>query len=366
MARGGGHSGGGFRGGHSSGGFRHSYHRYHSYHRSRGYYGRSLFSDSFSNSYNRGGYMDGTPFQYSHAQTYRDMERRSEKLMLTIGLFILCLMFSGALLTNAAKSYKKTFLTTGKLTGAIETKYVVDETGLFDEATIKSGGEYFLEKTGIQPVVMLSSDLNYHDGSYGVNLMAVQYDKLFRDECHLLLVITPSQLSKGTTNLILSYYYGGDVDKIMQEDDFDFMWSKLRENIDNGQNPSEAISNTLRSTAKHVDPTRSNIMGRILWFAGIGFAAVIIAAFFFMAKKRHDDDVKIKSVKPEFENDDFPALDDPYRNPELDIAKGELAKAPQPAPAPRPEPENVINWEDAMADINDMKNNLKSDGENVT
>ncbi|MCR5742864.1 MAG: hypothetical protein K6F92_03925 [Lachnospiraceae bacterium] len=352
MARGGGHFGGGFHGGgFHGGGFGRGYGGYHR----RGYYGTYF---STGPTFTRGHYMDGRAFQFSHASTYREMERKLNKTALMIVLVIFCLAFSGIIGRYVKNEFRKTFFGGTKISGTVLTSYVYDGLGTLNGEVVEAGAAYFYDKTGIQPVVYTTAMTDYQIGQSGINLMESLYDELFNDEGHILLVLSGYELGN-TMNYQLSYFYGGEVDKIMGEGDFNYFYSWVKSGCDGDVSISSSLKTAFMKTADRVDPEGKSLVRKVIWCCGIGGVIMFILGGIYIIKRRLDEEEIIKNARPEVEQAEIPGLEE-FKN--LPAKTEEPEVEPYKDPFYSPENDDIvysndgptISWKDFKEDMEEM------------
>jgi len=350
MARGGGHFGGGFHGGGFHGGFGRSSRSFR-----RGYYGTYY---STGPSFSRGHYMDGRAFKFSHASTYYDMERKMRRTALMVVLLILCVFFSGIIGRYIKQEFRKTFFGGTKISGTYLTSYVFDGLGTIDSEVVEAGASYFYDKTGIQPVVYTTSVMGYQSGQSGIDLMESLYDELFNDEGHILIVLSGYE-SYHTMNYQLSYFYGGEVDRIMGEGDYNYFYSWVKSGCEGDVSISSSLKTAFMKTADRVDPEGKSFMRKVVWCCGIGGVIMFILAGIYIIKRRLDEEEIIKNAKPEIEQAEIPGLEE-FKN--LPAKTEEPEVEPYKDPFYSPENDDIvynengptISWKDFKEDMEEM------------
>ena len=97
---------------------------------------------------------------------------------------------------------------------------------LKNKGTVENGMKHFLDKTGIQPYLMINDEINgkkdFTDNDVK-NLMESKYNSLFKDEAHLILLFV-----EPTTNNYKRYIYTGTVaNTLMDSNALDIMYNYI-------------------------------------------------------------------------------------------------------------------------------------------
>ncbi|MBO6140443.1 MAG: TPM domain-containing protein [Ruminococcus sp.] len=169
---------------------------YHSSSSSRHSYHHSSSRSSFSSGYVLGSIVSGSnPRRRSVSST-----SSSDKTGLIIFAIVLVLYIIGDFLpaitkSGSSDSIQKSTVEREKLESSsiVETdSYYIDSLGwISDRQELEEGMEYFYEKTGVQPFLIITDEI---DGSHSFDEYEVEdyanevYEELFDDEAHLLVI----------------------------------------------------------------------------------------------------------------------------------------------------------------------------------
>ncbi|XJS11183.1 hypothetical protein ACF3NG_02775 [Aerococcaceae bacterium WGS1372] len=169
-----------------------------------------------------------------------------------------------------------------------ETDYFTDDAGWVESQTILNDGlEYFYDKTGVQPHVYITTEINgsnYATMSQVEDFANEMYDELFTDEAHLLLMFY-----EGTPNNYITYYVTGTQAKtVIDTEAADILLDYVdRYYYDTSLNTSEFFSKSFTDAADRImEVTRSPWITVIIVIAG----AVIVGILFLWWRKRKEQE----------------------------------------------------------------------------
>lgn len=324
MARGGGH--------HSHHSSHHSsFHSHHSHYHH--HYGRSV--------YGRG----------NGGKT--DEERRQERRQVII---VICIYFLIILWMELELSLAEIFsLPRSPLpAGSVkETVYYTDEYGYVNDSEVLTQGmEYFFEKTGVQPYVYYTDAGSFYGSYYTMSGMDSLYNSLFQDEGHFLLIITGD--ITGYPSHHVSYYYGADVDRVMDEEAIDLFFENFDNEALKQTSADVVISNAFRKTANDLTGIRAYGVGYIILFILLlgAIAACIIA--FVQKYRQHKMNQIIKESKDRDQIlfDDMPEeLHAPERMMRDAVKQAELLAEKEKESGQKEIWGPTISWDDALRDM---------------
>lgn len=324
MARGGGH--------HSHHSSHHtSHHAHHSY--SSHHYGRAV--------YGRGN------------DKKSDKERRGE---IWRGIIIVCICFFVVLVVEFDMSFADIFSRPkGKLSASsvIETDYYMDEYGYVKDAeTLTEGMRYFFNKTGIQPYVYYTDVDSFYGKYYTISGMDSLYSSLFEDEGHFLLIIT-GDVSWFSSHFV-SYYYGADVERIMDEEAIDLFFEHFDDEALKQISADAVISNAFKRTAEDLTGIHAYGVGYIVLVVLLCVMVVVCIAVFLQKCRQRKMARLIQDSKEHDEilYDDMPEeLHAPERRITDAVKRAKLLAEKEKEHEQKEIWGSTISWSDALKDM---------------
>lgn len=165
---------------------------------------------------------------------------------------------------------------------SIETNYYHDEDGWFSNSgRLEKGLKHFYKKTGVQPYVYIASGSS--EGSIEqLNALAVEeYDKLFKDEAHFILVF----YDNGAGSYNCGYCVGTEAKTIMDKEAIGILADYLdRYYNDSSISDEEFFSNSFEKTADRIMTVQKSPLPKI--FASIAIVVIVIIAFTWWTKAK--------------------------------------------------------------------------------
>ncbi len=135
------------------------------------------------------------------------------------------------------------------------TDYYDDQAGdwIDDEDQLLDGLEYFYQKTGVQPYVIILPNGTTTSTSELASQAEELYPTLFSDEGHFLLVFCDD----GNGSFNCGYYVGGDAESIMDDEALQILAENLEYQYDHATDDEEVFSEAFRDTADSIMATSS-------------------------------------------------------------------------------------------------------------
>ena len=179
-------------------------------------------------------------------------------ITLFIILFLIYLLFGGIFAIFAGKTDTNTNTNTINTTQRVKlessllnksSEWIDDEAGwLSDKSKVQSSMEYFLDKTGIQPYLMVYDNVNGQKtftSSDVEQVMTNKYNSLFNDEAHMILMfIEPYE------NQYYRYLYTGiAADTLMDSEAQTIMYNNIDRYYTSDMTDEEYFSTVFKNTA---------------------------------------------------------------------------------------------------------------------
>lgn len=216
-------------------------------------------------------------------------------IVVLVLIFVLPNMFgsSGSNNSITASTIAREPLASGSVN---ETDYYTDDAGWVESRTVLNNGlEYFYDKTGVQPHVYITTDINgnnYASMSQVEDYANEMYDELFTDEAHLLLMFY-----EGTPNNYISYYVtGSQADTVIDTEAGDILLDYIdRYYYDTSLNTSEFFAKSFRDAAdRMMEVTRSPWIPVLMV---IGVVAIIGILFLWWRKRKEQEEIEAKRTE---------------------------------------------------------------------
>lgn len=177
-----------------------------------------------------------------------------------------------------------------------ETDYFTDEAGwITNDAQMTDGLRHFYQKTGVQPHVYITDDIN---GSQTASMDQVEafandlYDKLFTDEAHLLFVFY-----EGIPNQYITYYVTGTQAKqVIDAEAGTILLDYIDRNYyDDGLTDEQFFSNSFRDAADRImEVTKSPWIPVLIVMGVVGLVGIL---FIWWRKRKEQEAIEAKRTE---------------------------------------------------------------------
>ncbi|HSN59186.1 MAG TPA: hypothetical protein VLR72_07000 [Clostridiaceae bacterium] len=178
--------------------------------------------------------------------------------------------------------------------GAVnETGYYTDEAGwIGSETQLLSGMKHFYEKTGVQPYLYITDNINGSNSPTKAELQTYSeglYDELFTDEAHLLLVF----FEYGSNSQYMDWYIAGTQAKqVIDTEAGDILLDYIDRYYYEDMTDEEFFSKSFSDSADRIMTVTTSPWIPVLIVLGIGAALVIGFVWWNRAKKQKEIEAK--------------------------------------------------------------------------
>ena len=177
----------------------------------------------------------------------------------------------------------------------VDTWYQDDINWIHDEKTLLKGLKTFYDKTGVQPYLWITDNINGKakpNTSDFETALKSKYSELFKDEGHVIVCFMESSPSVYAT-----YYWAGSAAKRVIDNEageilLDVIDSKYTSDLSDEEMFSKSFSDAATRMMKVGRTTKQYIILAVAVVAGLG----IIVGFIFLLKAKRKSDADRKSV----------------------------------------------------------------------
>lgn len=195
----------------------------------------------------------------------------------------------------------------------VDTWYQDDINWIHDEKTLLKGLKTFYDKTGVQPYLWITDNIN---GKAKPNTsdfepaLKSKYSELFKDEGHVIVCFMESSPSVYAT-----YYWAGSAAKRVIDDEageilLDVIDSKYTSDLSDEEMFSKSFSDAATRMMKVGRTTKQYIILAVAVVAGLG----IIVGFIFLLKAKRKSDAEEAEERERILNTDIDEMSDSVLN----------------------------------------------------
>lgn len=191
----------------------------------------------------------------------------------------------------------------------VDTWYQDDINWIHDEKTLLKGLKTFYDKTGIQPYLWITDNINGKakpNTSDFETALKSKYSELFKDEGHVIVCFMESSPSVYAT-----YYWAGSAAKGVIDDEageilLDVIDSKYTSDLSDEEMFSKSFSDAAARMMKVGRTTKQHIILAVAVIAGLG----IIVGFIFLLKAKRKSDAEEAEERERILNTDINEMSD--------------------------------------------------------
>lgn len=195
----------------------------------------------------------------------------------------------------------------------VDTWYQDDINWIHDEKTLLKGLKTFYNKTGVQPYLWITDNVNGKakpNTSDFETALKSKYSELFKDEGHVIVCFMESSPSVYAT-----YYWAGSVAKGVIDDEageilLDVIDSKYTSDLSDEEMFSKSFSDAATRMMKVGRTTKQYIILAVAVVAGLG----IIVGFIFLLKAKRKSDAEEAEERERILNTDIDEMSDSVLN----------------------------------------------------
>lgn len=195
----------------------------------------------------------------------------------------------------------------------VDTWYQDDINWIHDEKTLLKGLKMFYDKTGIQPYLWITDNINGKvkpNTSDFETALKSKYSELFKDEGHVIVCFMESSPSVYAT-----YYWAGSAAKGVIDDEageilLDVIDSKYTSDLSDEEMFSKSFSDAATRMMKVGRTTKQYIILAVAVVAGLG----IIVGFIFLLKAKRKSDAEEAEERERILNTDIDEMSDSVLN----------------------------------------------------
>lgn len=199
------------------------------------------------------------------------------------------------------------------LCARVDTWYQDDINWIHDEKTLLKGLKTFYDKTGVQPYLWITDNINGKakpNTSDFETALKSKYSELFKDEGHVIVCFMESSPSVYAT-----YYWAGSAAKRVIDDEageilLDVIDSKYTSNLSDEEMFSKSFSDAATRMMKVGRTTKQYIILAVAVVAGLG----IIVGFIFLLKAKRKSDAEEAEERERILNTDIDEMSDSVLN----------------------------------------------------
>lgn len=241
-------------------------------------------------------YRSGGTYYYNHSTRYVAMSPMSTLITVILTFVIIIGAFLATRPNIQTSTIERTKLSSSQCT-KIDTWYQDDINWIHDEKTLLKGLKTFYDKTGVQPYLWITDNINGKAKPTSSDFEAAlqqKYQELFTDEGHLIVCFMESSPSVYAT-----YYWAGSAAKGVIDDEageilLDVIDSKYTSDLSDEQMFSKSFSDAAERMMKVGRTTKQYIIITIAVIAGLG---VVVGFIFLIKVKRKADAEKAKETQ---------------------------------------------------------------------
>lgn len=195
----------------------------------------------------------------------------------------------------------------------VDTWYQDDINWIHDEKTLLKGLKTFYDKTGVQPYLWITDNINGKakpNTSDFETALKSKYSELFKDEGHVIVCFMESSPSVYAT-----YYWAGSAAKGVIDDEageilLDVIDSKYSSDLSDEEMFSKSFSDAATRMMKVGRTTKQYIILAVAVVAGLG----IIVGFIFLLKAKRKSDAEEAEERERILNTDIDEMSDSVLN----------------------------------------------------
>lgn len=195
----------------------------------------------------------------------------------------------------------------------VDTWYQDDINWIHDEKTLLKGLKMFYDKTGVQPYLWITDNINGEakpNTSDFETALKSKYSELFKDEGHVIVCFMESSPSVYAT-----YYWAGSAAKGVIDDEageilLDVIDSKYTSDLSDEEMFSKSFSDAATRMMKVGRTTKQYIILAVAVIAGLG----IIVGFIFLLKAKRKSDAEEAEERERILNTDINEMSDSVLN----------------------------------------------------
>lgn len=195
----------------------------------------------------------------------------------------------------------------------VDTWYQDDINWIHDEKTLLKGLKTFYDKTGVQPYLWITDNINGKakpNTSDFETALKSKYSELFKDEGHVIVCFMESSPSVYAT-----YYWAGSAAKRVIDDEageilLDVIDSKYTSDLSDEEMFSKSFSDAATRMMKVGRTTKQYIILAVAVVAGLG----IIVGFIFLLKAKRKSDAEEAEERERILNTDIDEMSDSVLN----------------------------------------------------
>lgn len=195
----------------------------------------------------------------------------------------------------------------------VDTWYQDDINWIHDEKTLLKGLKTFYNKTGVQPYLWITDNVNGKakpNTSDFETALKSKYSELFKDEGHVIVCFMESSPSVYAT-----YYWAGSAAKRVIDDEageilLDVIDSKYTSDLSDEEMFSKSFSDAATRMMKVGRTTKQYIILAVAVVAGLG----IIVGFIFLLKAKRKSDAEEAEERERILNTDIDEMSDSVLN----------------------------------------------------
>lgn len=195
----------------------------------------------------------------------------------------------------------------------VDTWYQDDINWIHDEKTLLKGLKTFYDKTGVQPYLWITDNINGKakpNTSDFETALKSKYSELFKDEGHVIVCFMESSPSVYAT-----YYWAGSAAKGVIDDEageilLDVIDSKYTSDLSDEEMFSKSFSDAATRMMKVGRTTEQHIILAVAVIAGLG----IIVGFIFLLKAKRKSDAEEAEERERILNTDINEMSDSVLN----------------------------------------------------
>lgn len=195
----------------------------------------------------------------------------------------------------------------------VDTWYQDDINWIHDEKTLLKGLKTFYDKTGVQPYLWITDNVNGKakpNTSDFETALKSKYSELFKDEGHVIVCFMESSPSVYAT-----YYWAGSAAKGVIDDEageilLDVIDSKYTSDLSDEEMFSKSFSDAATRMMKVGRTTKQYIILAVAVVAGLG----IIVGFIFLLKAKRKSDAEEAEERERILNTDIDEMSDSVLN----------------------------------------------------
>lgn len=239
---------------------------------------------------------------------YRSMTPMGGILSLIVAVIVLVSAFIAARPNIQVSTVERTKLASSLCT-TVDTWYQDDIDWIHDEKTLLKGLKTFYDKTGVQPYLWITDNI---DGkakpgtSDFESALKQKYSELFKDEGHVIVCFMESSPSVYAT-----YYWAGSAAKGVIDDEageilLDVIDSKYTSDLSDEEMFSKSFSDAATRMMKVGRTTKQYVILAVAVVAGLG----IVVGFIFLMKAKRKSDAEEAEERERILNTDIDEMAD--------------------------------------------------------